>query len=112
MFSAPVYPIRRKTYAKVTCSPLALRLRHRRHRLLHGLPVVRSSIICALVSGEPDVERYTATNDIGLTVEYGSDGLACQIVIERKQPLLLSDQGGNICRQRSSVRLSMRLCLL
>jgi hypothetical protein len=43
--------------------------------------------------GEPDVERYTATNDIGLTVEYGADGLACQIVIERKQPLLHSDQG-------------------
>jgi len=43
--------------------------------------------------GEPDVERYTAKNDIGLTVEYGSDGLACQIVMERKQPLLHSDQG-------------------
>lgn len=42
--------------------------------------------------GEPDVERYTATNDIGVTVEYGSDGLACQILIERKQPLLHSNQ--------------------
>ena len=43
--------------------------------------------------GEPDVERFTATADIGLTVEYGSDGLACQIVIERKQPLLHGEQG-------------------
>jgi hypothetical protein len=37
--------------------------------------------------GEPDMERYTTTNDIGLTVQYGSDGLACQILIERKRPL-------------------------
>jgi hypothetical protein len=42
--------------------------------------------------GEPDVERFTAGDDIGLTVEYGSDGLACQIVLERKQPLLHSQQ--------------------
>src|SRR5215472_12498836 len=38
--------------------------------------------------GEPDIERFTAAPDIGLTVEYGSDGLACQIAIERKQSLL------------------------
>jgi len=29
---------------------------------------------------------------VGLTVEYGSDGLACQIVIERKQDLLKVQQ--------------------
>jgi hypothetical protein len=42
--------------------------------------------------GEPDVERFTAGEDIGLTVEYGADHLACQIVLERKQPLLHSQQ--------------------
>ncbi len=42
--------------------------------------------------GEPDVERFAAGNDIGLTVEYGSDGLACQIVLERKQSLLHGQQ--------------------
>jgi hypothetical protein len=42
--------------------------------------------------GEPDVERFTAGDDIGLTVEYGSDGLACQIVLERKQPVLHGQQ--------------------
>jgi len=29
---------------------------------------------------------------VGLTVEYGSDGLACQIIIERKQNLLHGQQ--------------------
>jgi len=42
--------------------------------------------------GEPDIERFTAAPDIALTVEYGSDGLACQIVIERKQSLLHDKQ--------------------
>jgi hypothetical protein len=61
--------------------------------LLAGLPLDQSSRDMRSRFGEPDVERYTATNDIGLTVEYGSDGLACQIIIERKQPLLPSNQG-------------------
>lgn len=55
-----------------------------------GLPLAQSSRDLRSRFGEPDVERYTAANDIGLTVEYGSDGLACQILIERKQPLLHS----------------------
>jgi hypothetical protein len=58
-----------------------------------GLALPQSSRDLRSRFGEPDVERYSATNDIGLTVEYGSDGLACQIVIERKQPLLHSNQG-------------------
>jgi hypothetical protein len=57
-----------------------------------SLPLAQSSRDLRSRFGEPDIERYTATNDIGLTVEYGSDGLACQIVIERKQPLLHSDE--------------------
>jgi hypothetical protein len=57
-----------------------------------GLPLAQSSRELRFRFGPPDVERYSATNDIGLTVQYGSDGLACQIVIERKQPLLHSNQ--------------------
>jgi hypothetical protein len=38
--------------------------------------------------GTPEVERFDAGEDIGLTVEYGSEGLACQIVLERRQVLL------------------------
>jgi hypothetical protein len=57
-----------------------------------GLPLAQSSRELRSRFGPPDVERYSATNDIGLTVQYGSDGLACQIVIERKQPLLHSNQ--------------------
>ena len=48
--------------------------------------------------GEPDMERYTTTNDIGLTVQYGSDGLACQILIERKRPLLSSNKAPEYMR--------------
>ena len=57
-----------------------------------GLPLAQSSRDLRSRFGEPDVERYTATNNIGLTVEYGSDGLACQIVMERKQALLHGNQ--------------------
>jgi hypothetical protein len=57
-----------------------------------GLSLSQSSRDLHSRFGEPDVERYTATNDIGLTVEYGSDGLACEILFERKQPLLHGDQ--------------------
>ena len=38
--------------------------------------------------GEPDIERFTARHGIGLTVEFGSDGLACQELLEPPQPLL------------------------
>jgi len=57
-----------------------------------SLPVAQTSQTLRDRYGEPDIERFTAARDIGLTVEYGSDGLACQIVIERKQPLLHSEQ--------------------
>jgi hypothetical protein len=55
-----------------------------------GLLLPQSSRDLRSQFGEPDIERYTAKNDIGLTAQYGSDGLACQILIERKQPLLSS----------------------
>ena len=35
--------------------------------------------------GEPDIERFPPAPDVGLTVEYGSDSLACQLVIEEVQ---------------------------
>jgi len=38
--------------------------------------------------GEPDIERFTARPGIGLTVEFGPDGLACQELLEPLQPLL------------------------
>jgi hypothetical protein len=37
--------------------------------------------------GEPDRERFAARPGISLTVEYGSDHLACQALIEPPQPL-------------------------
>lgn len=60
--------------------------------LLTGLPLDQSSPNFRSRFGEPDAERYAVGNDIGLTVEYGSDGLVFQIVIERKQPLLHKDR--------------------
>jgi hypothetical protein len=60
-----------------------------------SLPVAQTSRELRDRYGEPDIERLTAARDIGLTVEYGSDGLACQVVLERKQPLLHSTQAHN-----------------
>jgi len=57
-----------------------------------SLPVAQTSQKLRVRYGEPDIERFTVSGDIGLTVEYGSDGLACQMVIERKRPLLHSEQ--------------------
>src|ERR1700757_1375217 len=37
--------------------------------------------------GEPDRERFAARPGISLTVEYGSDHLACHALIEPPQPL-------------------------
>lgn len=55
--------------------------------------------------GEPDIERFIAAPDIGLTVEYGSDGLACQIVIERKQALLHDKQAGKYMKPEAASKL-------
>jgi hypothetical protein len=60
-----------------------------------GLPVGQTSQTLRDRYGEPDIERFTAARDIGLTVEYGSDGQACQMVIERKRPLLHSEKVSN-----------------
>jgi len=57
-----------------------------------SLPVAQTSQKLRVRYGEPDIERFTVSGDVGLTVEYGSDDLACQMVIERKRPLLHSEQ--------------------
>jgi hypothetical protein len=42
--------------------------------------------------GEPDRERFTARPGICLTVEYGSDHLACYALIEPPQPLAYREE--------------------
>jgi len=42
--------------------------------------------------GEPDVERFTAQPGISLAVEYGSDQLACQALIEPPQALIHQEE--------------------
>ena len=42
--------------------------------------------------GEPDRERFAARPGISLTVEYGSDHLACYALIEPPQPLIYTEE--------------------
>ena len=42
--------------------------------------------------GEPEVERFSVRPGIGLTVEYGSDRLACQILIQPSRQILSSQE--------------------
>jgi hypothetical protein len=42
--------------------------------------------------GEPEVERFAARPGISLTVEYGSDQLACQVLMEPPQSLIHQKQ--------------------
>jgi hypothetical protein len=42
--------------------------------------------------GEPDRERFAARPGISLTVEYGSDHLACDALIEPPQPLTYTEE--------------------
>jgi hypothetical protein len=42
--------------------------------------------------GEPDRERFEARPGISLTVDYGSDHLACQALIEPPQSLIHQDE--------------------
>jgi hypothetical protein len=53
-----------------------------------SLPIAKTSQDLRVRYGEPDIEQFTVAADIGLTVEYGADGLACQMIIEKKRPLL------------------------
>jgi hypothetical protein len=42
--------------------------------------------------GEPNLERFTARPGISLTVQYGSDHIACQALIEPPRLLLQSEE--------------------
>ena len=42
--------------------------------------------------GEPDIERFIVRPGISLTVEYGSDRLACEMLIESPLPLFHGDE--------------------
>lgn len=42
--------------------------------------------------GQPDVERFIVRPDITAEIEYGSDGAACQVVIEEQHHLLRREQ--------------------
>jgi hypothetical protein len=65
-------------------------------RIVAGsLFIVAASVILAPSSqelhnryGEPDLERFMARPGISVTVEYGSDHLACQVLIEPPLPLI------------------------
>jgi hypothetical protein len=71
-----------------------------------SLFIVAASVVLAPSSqelhnryGEPDLERFMARPGISVTVEYGSDHLACQALIEPHQPLIRT---GEQVRQMSS----------
>ena len=42
--------------------------------------------------GEPDMERFTARPGISVAVEYGSDHLACQVLIEPPHSLIHQEE--------------------
>jgi hypothetical protein len=42
--------------------------------------------------GEPDLERFTPRLGINVTVKYGSDHLACSVLIEPSQPLVETEE--------------------
>jgi len=47
--------------------------------------------------GEPDIERFVVRPGVGLTVEYGSDGQACQMMIEGQNMLIEKEQPPKAC---------------
>ena len=69
-------------------------------RILIGcLLVVTASVVLTQSSqefhsryGEPDMERFTARPGISVAVEYGSDHLACQVLIEPPQSLIHQEE--------------------
>ena len=53
-----------------------------------GLVLVQSSQELRIRYGEPDVERFAVRPGISLSVEYGSDHLVCQALIEPPKTLV------------------------
>jgi len=69
------------------------------HTLARSLLVAAAGFVLTPTSqdlhnryGEPDRERFIARPGIGLTVEYGSDHLACQALIEPPQSLIHQEE--------------------
>jgi hypothetical protein len=69
------------------------------HILARSFLVAAASFVLAPSSrdlhnryGEPDMERFIARPGIGLTVEYSSDHLACQALVEPPQPLVHQEE--------------------
>ena len=68
-------------------------------RILAGcLLIVAGSVLLTPSSSElhsrygvPDLERFIARPGIGLTIQYGSDHLACQVLIAPPQPLIYTE---------------------
>jgi hypothetical protein len=67
--------------------------------LVGSLLIVTASVFLSQSSqdfhsryGEPDREFFAARPGISLTVEYGSDHLACQALIEPPQPLTYTEE--------------------
>ena len=68
-------------------------------RILIGSLIFATSVLLSQSSqdfhnryGKPDRERFAARPGITLTVEYGSDHLACYALIDPPQPLLYSQE--------------------
>jgi len=68
-------------------------------RILFGSLIFAISVLLSQSSqdfhnryGKPDRERFAARPGITLTVEYGSDHLACYALIDPPQPLLYSQE--------------------
>lgn len=57
-----------------------------------GLVFVQSSQELRNRYGEPDVERFAVQRGISLAVEYGSDHLVCQALIEPPQTLIHGEE--------------------
>jgi hypothetical protein len=56
--------------------------------LVSGLLVAQTSQELHSRYGDPDRERFVARPGISVTVEYGFDRLACEVLMEPPQPLL------------------------
>ena len=56
--------------------------------LVSGLLVAQTSQELHSRYGDPDRERFAARPGISVTVEYGSDRLACEVLVEPPQALL------------------------
>jgi hypothetical protein len=69
------------------------------HILARSFLVAAASFVLAPSSqdlhnryGEPDMERFIVRPGIGLTAQYGSDHLACQVLIEPPQSLIHQEE--------------------